>query len=360
MATPQLVHSYRLEDGTVIEKFDEATPALDAALVPVSLVVDTSVAASEGNVFKTLAEAATIRRQIEGPVTVTFRQATVHPALAYDFRDAAGQWNTTFTANGDTFVQQFAAGSTLVGLFELDVQFTFLGLAGSVFIAAPTAPAGFQVFRLRSVGALGATLGGDAFNAANVAGQTSVFLFTEQSGVFVPTSATLCARGANARILIFLDDGTTLTTSCLVESAAGQVSVTQVSAASNAVRTQAGLATTGPGLVPGVNLTLLTTTDNTRGPGGGDPSMQAGSVALVAGTTALIPATITATSRIPAPGIKTPVPGAGNLTVNYAPLGVDRVIGRAGAGGGFKLTALLADGTINVLDTSTLDWEVVN
>ena len=50
-----------------------------------------------------------------------------------------------------------------------------------------------------------------------------------------------------------------------------------------------------------------------------------------------------------------PVPGAGNLTNSlFAPVG-DRILGSAGS---FKIRAALADGTVNVLDTSDVEWTI--
>ena len=83
--------------------------------------------------------------------------------------------------------------------------------------------------------------------------------------------------------------------------------------------------------------------------------IQMGNAALVSGVTAAIAATISATSRIVG-FVKTSAPGAGSLTVQYAALPGNRVVGEPGS---FKLTALIAAGTINVLDTSNLDWFVL-
>lgn len=84
---------------------------------------------------------------------------------------------------------------------------------------------------------------------------------------------------------------------------------------------------------------------------------QSGVATLVSGVSALISATITTSSRIVA-FVKTP--GTPTLTVQYGALADDRVAGLASASGGFKLTALVAAGTINVDDTSVLDWVVFN
>jgi len=81
---------------------------------------------------------------------------------------------------------------------------------------------------------------------------------------------------------------------------------------------------------------------------------QKGTTTLVAGVSPAIVATITATSRI---GFALKNPANGALTVKFAALDADRVVG---APGSFKVTALVAAGTINVADTSDMDWWVFN
>lgn len=80
--------------------------------------------------------------------------------------------------------------------------------------------------------------------------------------------------------------------------------------------------------------------------------IQGGVATLVAGVTAAIAANISANSRIVAL-LKNPNTTA--LTTDYAALAADRVNGSPGS---FKLTALVAAGTINVNDISDLDWLV--
>lgn len=118
--------------------------------------------------------------------------------------------------------------------------------------------------------------------------------------------------------------------------------------------------------VPGAGAALFadsedrpTTTYKAKLPDGTthDVIPQAGVATLLAGTTTLISATITATSRIL---LTVKTPGTPTLTVNYAALASDRVVGLSSASGGFKITALVAAGTINVDDTSVLDWVVFN
>lgn len=83
------------------------------------------------------------------------------------------------------------------------------------------------------------------------------------------------------------------------------------------------------------------------------PGILKGTATLVAGTVT-ITAAITANSRIVAT-IKDASPGAGNLTIGLAVPSAGRNVG----GGTFAIQANVAAGTINVLDTSTVDWVVI-
>lgn len=86
-------------------------------------------------------------------------------------------------------------------------------------------------------------------------------------------------------------------------------------------------------------------------------SIQSGKANIVNGVTAPIPANITAASLIFCQAADV-VPGAGNLTIDYRPLAAGRVIGTPGS---FTITAVLAAGTINVLDQSLgIQWLVLN
>jgi hypothetical protein len=101
-----------------------------------------------------------------------------------------------------------------------------------------------------------------------------------------------------------------------------------------------------------------TTTIRAKTPDGEthDVIPQSGTTTLVAGTTELIPATITASKIL----ITLRDPITASLTVDYAALEDDRVVGLAADDGGFILTALVAAKTINVADESVLDWVVFN
>lgn len=80
-----------------------------------------------------------------------------------------------------------------------------------------------------------------------------------------------------------------------------------------------------------------------------------GTGTLVAGTKT-IAANITANSRILVT-IKDANPGAGNLTVGVSAPSAGRSVG---APGSFTVQADVAAGTINILDTSTFDWIIIN
>ena len=87
------------------------------------------------------------------------------------------------------------------------------------------------------------------------------------------------------------------------------------------------------------------------------PAIESGAANLTNGVSAAIAANIAATSRIFIQAADV-VPGAGNLTIDYRPLAADRVNGTPGS---FKITAVLAAGTINVLDQSQgVQWMVLN
>lgn len=84
---------------------------------------------------------------------------------------------------------------------------------------------------------------------------------------------------------------------------------------------------------------------------------QSGVATLVNGVTALISATITASSRIV---VTVKTPDTITSTALHAALAADRVVGLSSASGGFKISALKTDSTVNTADASILDWVVFN
>lgn len=78
-----------------------------------------------------------------------------------------------------------------------------------------------------------------------------------------------------------------------------------------------------------------------------------GQATLVNGATAAISAPGLQTSSTIVPALRTP--NTGSLSVKFSALDSDRVYG---ASGSFKITALLANNLINVLDQSGMDWIV--
>lgn len=83
-------------------------------------------------------------------------------------------------------------------------------------------------------------------------------------------------------------------------------------------------------------------------------TMLSGTSTLISGTVT-INAAITASSRIIIT-IKDANPGAGSLTIGFEAPVASRNVG----GGTFVVRANIAAGTINILDTSTFDWMVIN
>lgn len=84
-------------------------------------------------------------------------------------------------------------------------------------------------------------------------------------------------------------------------------------------------------------------------------ALQSGTGTLTAGAQT-ITANISVNSRILVT-FKDPSPGAGSLTTSISAPSAGRSVGTPGS---FAVQANLADGSINVLDTSTFDWEVIN
>ena len=78
--------------------------------------------------------------------------------------------------------------------------------------------------------------------------------------------------------------------------------------------------------------------------------VQSGVATLTAGDSGAIAATVTANTRIIV-SLKTA--NTTTLTTNYAALSGDRSVG---APGSFRIKAVVAAGTINVADVSTVDW----
>jgi len=78
--------------------------------------------------------------------------------------------------------------------------------------------------------------------------------------------------------------------------------------------------------------------------------IQKGVATLTAGDSGAIAATVTASTRII---VTLKTANTTTLTTNYAALSGDRVVG---APGSFKIKAVVAAGTINVADVSTVDW----
>lgn len=82
----------------------------------------------------------------------------------------------------------------------------------------------------------------------------------------------------------------------------------------------------------------------------GGAALQSGVATLTSGVTGNITAVITANTRIVV-SVKTP--SGTMLTTEWSALDADRTVGATGP---FKITALVAAGTINTADNSTVDW----
>ena len=82
-----------------------------------------------------------------------------------------------------------------------------------------------------------------------------------------------------------------------------------------------------------------------------------GRTTLVAGKSPIIPSLGLSASSAIVPSFANPIPGLGNLTRSIAAFDVDRVF--TANAGSFRITACLADGTINVADVSDVDYVVI-
>lgn len=78
--------------------------------------------------------------------------------------------------------------------------------------------------------------------------------------------------------------------------------------------------------------------------------IQSGVATLTAGDSGAIAATVTANTRIL---VTLKTANTTTLTTGYAALSGDRSVG---APGSFKIKAIVAAGTINIADVSTVDW----
>lgn len=103
---------------------------------------------------------------------------------------------------------------------------------------------------------------------------------------------------------------------------------------------------------PTTTIRAKTTDGSTR-----DVIPQSGVATLVNGVTTLISATITTSSRIV---VTVKTPDTITSTALHAALATDRAAGLSSASGGFKISALKTDSTVNTADQSILDWVVFN
>lgn len=314
-----------------------------------TFVVDTT-SVQHANVYPTLAAAAVARRLVDGPAIVEFRQSTTHPAAAYDFRDANGDWITSFVSPSTGVFQQnqtFADGSTLVGVNEfVSTGIVFAGLA-STLIAMPP----FMVLRLEK-GCFFQATGAGGVVAGLAAGVCDIFLYG--TSIFKTGSATGAAvKATGGTLVIEKFDETDLQGSTLAQSGLGFVLVISGSPAGTIIATQPGISS---GLVQGTNLFFDSSVNSIVGPGGAAPALQAGTATLVGGklqiTANLTPSSvIQLTNKIPRTTTNTSF-------YTYDAAAFPIVFGLAG---NFTIVALLqgAD-TINIADLSDVGWVIVN
>lgn len=219
------------------------------------------------------------------------------------------------------------------------------------FAAVKTALAGassavdFNGQRLTGLGAGVAST--DAFTVGQLAAPGAIGGTTPGSGAFTTLAASGSVTGAGFTALFASPPS-------IGSSAPGTGAFTTMSVSTlngNSVPTPAAtgsVLTTDNGGVqtPASNLTLDSSCITKSSQGG----THSGRVTLVAGVATVAATWLTANSVI-IPAVKTPNPGAGDLTNEYAALGADRTNGV-----GFIISAVKNDGTLNNLDTSVVDW----
>jgi hypothetical protein len=299
-------------------------------------------------------------RTTQGPKNLQIDDSLISPAhIPTSAGEAGGVW--TFSTARDVNVStsglltgiSFDTGCSFGkggGISSLHLGFGTMTINGTDLFSLPSGLFGVDVWDAPTWVAAGA--GG----FINVTGTGFGLVHTDAFANW--SSGTLLKRtGAGATLLLQLLERSALGANVISSAADAGTLQVDIDPAVTFSLAQAGVPTGL--LVVGTNAFFTASISKITGFGGGAPALQAFNANLVGGVSAFIPATITASSRI-VPGVVTMTPGAGSLTVQYAALAADRVIGLAGAGGGFKLTALLAAGTINVLDTSNVDAQVAN
>ena len=286
-----------------------------------------------GNVFATWAEVVAQVATMNGAITIgldTDLAAAVIPPGNYDLRPVGISGPVTFVnaSKAPAFAAPFftigPGAVTIKGLTGLDdVQ---IDNQSTVAVMTITANGSFSLHGRAIVfqtgaGPFWAITGGDYAILLSDASQISV----------TGGPAVALTVAAPATLLLTLEDNSSVATG-MVTDAAGTMTVAVAGGAQYFA--QAG----APTIVPTIQ-------------------RQSGSTAIAIGTgkTAAIPAFISATSKIL---VSQKTPAGDALTVKYAALAADRVVG---APGSFQITAILAagGGAVNGADTSTIDWEVI-
>lgn len=339
MATPQLPASNIITDQAPypFSALNAFIRRLIATLfgAGASTVVWRPGAVSSGNVFATWAEIVAAVATMNGAITIgidTDLGAADIPVGNWDLRPAGVSGPVTFVnaSKAPAFLVPFvtiAAGAvTIHGLTGIDD----VSVVNQSTVPVITINANAGSFTISKQGGLFQSAGAAAF-LAYVAGAGADLLLQDFAGIFAFGGTNAITVAAGAVVTLELAGESLLDTNQLV-AAVGTTGVTVDYFA--VFRTQAGAPTVSPQI------------------------RQSGSAAIVVGTgkTAAIPAFITANSRIVV-SLKTPVGDA--LTIKYAALAADRVVG---APGSFQISALAAagGGAVNGVDTSTIDWLVTS
>lgn len=244
-----LLRSFRLEDGTVInEEFSALPPAVQAAIVPTSYVIDPT--GTGPNVFPSLAAvmaATTGANLVQGNIVIEYRKSVAEPAMAYNFI-RAGDYTTTIKGNqvpagGGTAISPvvtFAAGSTLSGIDVLDsINIVLNGATPLIVYGAETAQATLQLrgnvgLQVNSTGAIIRATGGATLE---VIAEELTQLVLGGAG---PFGNVIEAVGAGSFLQLDLANASSMGANTVGQSGGGSL-VVAADPASTAPLTQAGM-----------------------------------------------------------------------------------------------------------------------
>jgi hypothetical protein len=293
------------------------------------------------------------------PAVITYKPSAVAPlpaGMVNNWADLMRVFNGT-SGPVTIAIDTTAAGSVIpAGIHDFQGRATLVP-AGTSFQQLDVTD-GAQLRNIRKVDGNGQQLQilchGTAVNSLGFDTATAAFEVTGGALILKFAPLTMVQQAAGDQILMLITNGSYIGPG-FCDTPAGAFLTIQ---AFTGTTIEAG-AFTGAGVIAfNYDISVILTAQ--AGAPAFDPQAVMGGIlkgraTLVAGTHAAISAPgLRASSTIRVDFLR-PVPGAGNLTISlFAPV-ADRVLGAAGS---FKPRAALADGTVNVLDTSDVEWTI--